>query len=123
MRPATSAEELDSARVAVVRGDLVDHGSLPAAVEGIDTVLVTATAIARRLADASTGVMMDTTPARWDDGPLRARGIAGRTATAWIESFASASPNGPAGPGPWRAQTWLTSSTRRSPSRRNPTLS
>ena len=52
VRPATSADELDSAGVDVVRGDLVDHGSLPAAVEGIDTVVVTATAIARRLADA-----------------------------------------------------------------------
>lgn len=32
-----------------------------------------------------TGVLQDRSPATWDDGPLRERGIRGRSATEWIE--------------------------------------
>jgi uncharacterized protein YbjT (DUF2867 family) len=59
VRPATSAEALDAAGVDVVRGDLVDPASLPAAVEGISTVVATATAIGRRLAGARRPTMRD----------------------------------------------------------------
>lgn len=59
VRPARSAEALDSAGVDVVRGDLVDPASLPAAVEGISTVVATATAIGRRLAGVRRPTMRD----------------------------------------------------------------
>jgi uncharacterized protein YbjT (DUF2867 family) len=35
-----------------------------------------------------TGVMMDTTAARWDDGPLRSRGVTPRPASDWLRSQA-----------------------------------
>jgi uncharacterized protein YbjT (DUF2867 family) len=50
VRPGTSAESLEAAGAEIVRGDLTQHDSLPAAVAGVDTVIATATAIARRLA-------------------------------------------------------------------------
>ena len=59
VRPGTSAAELESAGVDVVQGDLVQHGSLPAAVDGVDVVVATATAIGRRLAGAKTPKMRD----------------------------------------------------------------
>jgi uncharacterized protein YbjT (DUF2867 family) len=50
VRAASDASELERQGVQVVRGDLTDPGSLPAACEGITTVVATATVIARRLA-------------------------------------------------------------------------
>ena len=52
VRPGTPTDKLEAAGVQVVRGDLTDGASLPAAVEEADTVVATATAIARRLAGA-----------------------------------------------------------------------
>jgi uncharacterized protein YbjT (DUF2867 family) len=59
VRPTTPADELESAGVEVVRGDLVRHDSLPAAVAGVSAVVATATAIGRRLAGAKTPKMRD----------------------------------------------------------------
>lgn len=52
VRPGTDDAELRGQDVDVVRGDLTDPESLPAACEGADVVVATATAIARRLAGA-----------------------------------------------------------------------
>jgi uncharacterized protein YbjT (DUF2867 family) len=52
VRPATGSDHLEAAGVQVVRGDLTDHAGLPAALEGVDTVVASATAIGRRLAGA-----------------------------------------------------------------------
>ena len=52
VRPATPAGDLESAGVDVVRGDLVDRASLARSVQGVETVVATATAIGRRLAGA-----------------------------------------------------------------------
>ena len=59
VRPVTSAEDLESAGVDVVRGDLVDPASLARAVEGVETVVATATAIGRRLAGARSPKIRD----------------------------------------------------------------
>lgn len=59
VRPTTSADRLEGAGAEVVRGDLVEHGSLPAAVQGVDVVVATATAIGRRLAGAGSPSIRD----------------------------------------------------------------
>ncbi len=50
VRTHTDDSELRHQGVAVVRGDLLDPAGLGAACEGVDTIVATATAIARRLA-------------------------------------------------------------------------
>ncbi len=50
VRPGSHAERLEELGAKVVRGDLTDPGSLVDACQGVDTVIATATAIARRLA-------------------------------------------------------------------------
>jgi len=52
VRPGSDDAQLRRLDVDVVRGDLTDRESLPAACEGVDVVVATATAIARRLAGA-----------------------------------------------------------------------
>lgn len=52
VRPDTDAEPLRELGVEVVRGDLADPTSLPGACEGAETVVASATAIARVLAGA-----------------------------------------------------------------------
>ncbi|RZT20061.1 NADH dehydrogenase [Kribbella sp. VKM Ac-2569] len=52
VRPASDATGLESAGAEVVRGDLTDAASLRAACDEADTVVSTATAIARRLSGA-----------------------------------------------------------------------
>lgn len=52
VRPGSDDAELRRQDVEVVRGDLTEPESLPAACEGADVVVATATAIARRLAGA-----------------------------------------------------------------------
>jgi uncharacterized protein YbjT (DUF2867 family) len=52
VRPGTADDALRRQGVEVVRGDLTDHASLPAACAGVETVVCTATVIARRLVDA-----------------------------------------------------------------------
>ena len=52
LRPSTEAATLHELGVEVVRGDLTDPASLPAACEGAETVVASATAIARVLAGA-----------------------------------------------------------------------
>jgi uncharacterized protein YbjT (DUF2867 family) len=52
VRPDTDAAPLRQLGVEVVRGDLTDPASLPAACEGAETVVASATAIARVLAGA-----------------------------------------------------------------------
>jgi uncharacterized protein YbjT (DUF2867 family) len=52
VRPDADSGTLRGAGVEVVRGDLTDPASLPAACEGVDTVIASATAIARVLAGA-----------------------------------------------------------------------
>ena len=59
VRPGTASGDLELAGVDVVRGDLVDHASLPPAVDGVETVVATATAIGRRLADARSPKIRD----------------------------------------------------------------
>ena len=59
VRPGTATDDLEVAGVDVVRGDLVDHASLPPAVEGVETVVATATAIGRRLAGARSPKIRD----------------------------------------------------------------
>jgi uncharacterized protein YbjT (DUF2867 family) len=51
LRPGTADDTLRNQGVEVVRGDLTDHPSLPPACAGIETVVSTATVIARRLVD------------------------------------------------------------------------
>ncbi len=53
VRPGTRDEGLRNWGVEVVRGDLTDHASLPAACAGIETVVTTATVIGRRLDGAA----------------------------------------------------------------------
>lgn len=53
VRPGTEVAVLRDAGVEVVRGDLIDHSSLPAACEGVETVVATATVLTRRLAGGS----------------------------------------------------------------------
>jgi uncharacterized protein YbjT (DUF2867 family) len=50
VRPGTADDALRDQGVEVVRGDLTDHASLPGVCAGIETVVATATVIARRLA-------------------------------------------------------------------------
>jgi uncharacterized protein YbjT (DUF2867 family) len=50
VRPGSDAESLAELGAKVVRGDLTDPASLVEACQGVDTVIATATAIARRLA-------------------------------------------------------------------------
>ena len=50
LRAGTQVDSVRREGVEVVRGDLTDHASLPAACRGIDTVVATATVIGRRLA-------------------------------------------------------------------------
>ena len=50
VRPGTDTSDLEQAGVQVVRGDLREPGSLPAALAGADTVVSTANAIGRILA-------------------------------------------------------------------------
>jgi len=52
VRPGSDDAQLRRLDVDVVRGDLTDREGLPAACEGVDVVVATATAIARRLAGA-----------------------------------------------------------------------
>jgi uncharacterized protein YbjT (DUF2867 family) len=52
VRPATADSEVAATGAEVAHGDLTDPASLPAACQGIDTVIATATAIARRLSGA-----------------------------------------------------------------------
>lgn len=52
VRPATDGSQLRELGAVVVRGDLADHASLPAACEGVETVVASATAIARVLGGA-----------------------------------------------------------------------
>jgi uncharacterized protein YbjT (DUF2867 family) len=50
LRPETGASQLETQGVQIVRGDLTDPASLTPACEGVITVVLTATAIGRRLA-------------------------------------------------------------------------
>ena len=50
VRPTSDATDLEGLGVEVVRGDLRDAGSLKPALEGVDTVVTTATAMSRVLA-------------------------------------------------------------------------
>src|SRR5215212_11588801 len=52
VRPETDASTLESLGAEVVRGDLTDRPSLPAALSGVRTVITTANAISRILAGA-----------------------------------------------------------------------
>jgi uncharacterized protein YbjT (DUF2867 family) len=52
VRPGTADDALQELGVEVVRGDLTEPTTLPAACAGVDTVVTTATMIARRLAGA-----------------------------------------------------------------------
>ena len=52
VRPGSDASALARLGADVVRGDLTEPGTLPAACEDVDTVVATATVIARRLAGA-----------------------------------------------------------------------
>lgn len=52
VRPATDDSGVAAVGAEVARGDLTDPASLAAACEGVDTVVATATAIARRLSGA-----------------------------------------------------------------------
>ena len=52
VRPGTDDQGLRDQGVDVVRGDLTDHGTLPAACQGVTTVVATATVLSRRLAGA-----------------------------------------------------------------------
>jgi uncharacterized protein YbjT (DUF2867 family) len=51
VRSGTADHALRDRGVEVIRGDLTEPGSLPAACAGVETVVTTATVIARRLAD------------------------------------------------------------------------
>jgi NADH dehydrogenase len=53
VRPGSDARALEQVGVQVVRGDLREPGTLPAALEGVDTVVTTANAIGRILAGAT----------------------------------------------------------------------
>lgn len=52
VRPGTESTHLRDQHIEVVRGDLCDQASLPAALAGVDTVVTTANAIGRILAGA-----------------------------------------------------------------------
>lgn len=59
VRPGTDDGGLRELGVEVSRGDLTDYDTLPQACEGVTTVVVTATAIARRLAGAKHPTLRD----------------------------------------------------------------
>jgi uncharacterized protein YbjT (DUF2867 family) len=52
LRPGTAVAGLQELGAEVVRGDLTDHATLPAACSGVETVVTTASVITRRLAGA-----------------------------------------------------------------------
>lgn len=52
VRPGTDAEWMRTVGIELARGDLTDHSSLPAACEGVETVVASATAIGRVLGGA-----------------------------------------------------------------------
>ncbi|MFF1883313.1 SDR family oxidoreductase [Pseudarthrobacter sp. NPDC058196] len=59
VRPTTDDSPLRAIGAEIVRGDLTQPSTLPAACKGIETVIATATAITRRLAGASSATIRD----------------------------------------------------------------
>jgi uncharacterized protein YbjT (DUF2867 family) len=60
VRPATDARPVEELGAEIVRGDLRDPASLPPAVNGVETIVTTATSIARLLSGREKGSLLAT---------------------------------------------------------------
>jgi uncharacterized protein YbjT (DUF2867 family) len=76
VRPQTDASALEALGAEVVRGDLTDRPSLPAALSGMRTVITTANAIGRVLAGAK-DVTIDAVDRQGNESLIRAAEAAG----------------------------------------------
>lgn len=76
VRPRTDADRLVALGAEVVRGDLTDPSSLPAALAGVDVVITTANAIGRLLAGAH-DLSIDTVDGRGNQNLIDAADAAG----------------------------------------------
>jgi uncharacterized protein YbjT (DUF2867 family) len=76
VRPQTDATRLEALGAEVVRGDLTDRPSLPAALSGVPTVITTANAITRILGGA-TDMTIDAVDRQGNESLIRAAEAAG----------------------------------------------
>src|SRR5215217_1752125 len=76
VRPQTDASALEALGAEIVRGDLTDRPSLPAALRGMTTVITTANAITRILGGA-TDITIDAVDRQGNEALIRAAETAG----------------------------------------------